>query len=84
VGNIDYDTLGDFEVDLLQLVRMPTWITLYWKKKVSAKRMNGIRFFSFFSKDEAKHEPCKNTYIKVMLLFLHVFWGNEISRMKCL
>jgi hypothetical protein len=27
VGNIDYDTIGDFQMDLLQLVRIPTWIT---------------------------------------------------------
>jgi hypothetical protein len=45
VGNIDYNTLGDLQMDLLQLVRMLAWITLYWTKEVGAMRMNGIRFF---------------------------------------
>ena len=74
VGNIDYGTLGDLQVDLLQLVRMPTWITLYGTKKVSARRTNKIRF----SKDKANHKPC------VMLLFLLVLWGYEISRVEFL
>jgi hypothetical protein len=45
VGNINYSTLGDLQVDLLQLVRMLTWITLYWTKEVNARRMIWIRFF---------------------------------------
>jgi hypothetical protein len=45
VGNIDYDSLGDLQKDLLQLVRMSAWITLYWTKEVSVIRMNRIRFF---------------------------------------
>ena len=45
VGNIDYDTLGDFQMDLLQLVRMLMCITLYLTKEVSARRTDGIRFF---------------------------------------
>jgi hypothetical protein len=45
VGNIGYDALSDLQIDLLQLVRMPTWITFYWTKKVSAIKMNEIRFF---------------------------------------
>jgi hypothetical protein len=52
-----------------KLVRMLAWIFLYWTKEVSAMRTNGIRFF----KDEAKHEPCKTTDVKVMLLVLLVF-----------
>jgi hypothetical protein len=55
VGNIDYDTLGNLQMDLLKLVGMLASITLYWTKEVGAMRMNMIRFFS---KDEAKHEPC--------------------------
>jgi hypothetical protein len=43
VGNIDYNTLSDFL--LMELVRMPMWITLYWTKEVNAKRIDGIRFF---------------------------------------
>ena len=49
---------------------MPAWIALYWTKEVGAIRMDEIRFFF---KDEAEHEPCKTTDIKVMLLFLLVF-----------
>jgi hypothetical protein len=59
---------------------MPAWIALYWTKEVSAIRTNGIRF----SKDEAEHKPCKTTDVKVMLLFLLVFWGYEILKTKFL
>jgi hypothetical protein len=52
-------------------MRMPTLIALYWTKEVHAIRMNGIRF----SKDEAKHRPCKTIDIKMILLFLLVSWG---------
>ena len=44
VGNIDYDALGDLQMDLLQLVRMLACITLYWTKEVRVIRMNVIRF----------------------------------------
>jgi hypothetical protein len=100
VGNIDYDTIGDFQMDLLQLVRIPTWITfiiiifffasphkrgrkirtsnlhfirhdpnrlnyflgttwitLYWKKEVSARRTDGIRFFQGWP----EHKPYSPT-----------------------
>jgi hypothetical protein len=42
---MDYDAFGDLQIDLLRLVRMPAWITLYWTKEVGAIRKNGIRFF---------------------------------------
>jgi hypothetical protein len=45
VGNIDYNTLGDSQMNLLQLVRMPAWIALYWTKEVNAIRTDEIRFF---------------------------------------
>jgi hypothetical protein len=45
VGNIDYDTLGNLQMDLLKLVGMLASITLYWTKEVGAMRMNMIRFF---------------------------------------
>ena len=62
MGSIDYDTLSDLQVDLLQLAN--------WTKEVSAIRVNMIRFFF---KDVAEHGPCKTTDVKVMLLFLFVF-----------
>jgi hypothetical protein len=68
VGNIDYDTLGVSQMDLLQLVRMPTLIALYWTKKVHAMRLDKIRF----SKDVDEHRPCEITDVKVILLFLLV------------
>ena len=71
VGNFDYGTLSNLQMDLIQLVRMPMWITLYWTKEACGKRMNGIKFFS---KDLAEHIPCTTTNIKVLLLFLLVSW----------
>ena len=35
-------------------------------------RMNGIRFY----KDVAEHRACKTTDVKVLLLFLLVFWSS--------
>jgi hypothetical protein len=35
MGNINYNTLGDLQMDLLRLVRMSAWIALYWTKEVS-------------------------------------------------
>ena len=67
MGNIDYDTLGELKIDLLQLVRMLACISLYWMKEVRAIRMNGIRFFFF--EDVTEHGPCKTTDVKVKLLF---------------
>jgi hypothetical protein len=81
VGNIDYGTLGDLQVDFLQLVRMPTWITLYWMKEVMLEELTG---YKFFSKDEVEQKPCKTMDVKMMLLFLLVFWGYKILRMKFL
>ena len=49
-------------------------------KKVSAIRTDEIRFFQ----ELAEHEPCKTTDVKVMLLFILVFWGYEISKTKFL
>jgi hypothetical protein len=86
VGNIDYNTLGDLQMDLLRLVRMPMWITLYWTKEVSVRKTNRKSlFFIFFIYlfFTAEHKPCKTTNVKVMLLVLLV-WGYKISRTKLL
>jgi hypothetical protein len=44
MSNINYNTLGDLQMDLLRLVRISAWIALYWME-VSDIRMDGIRFF---------------------------------------
>ena len=58
--------------ELQQLVRMLVCIALYWTKKFRTLRINGIRF----SKDVAKHKSCKIIDVKVLLLFLLVFWSS--------
>ena len=49
-------------------------------EELSARRMDGIRF----SHKWVEHEPYKTTSVKVVLLFLLVFWGYKILRTKFL
>ena len=70
MGNINYNTLSDLQMDLLQLVRMPRvdcfilveggWCYENERDKI------------YFSKDVAEHRPCKTIDVKVILLFLLV------------
>jgi hypothetical protein len=46
------------------------WSTYYWTKEVRSLRTNGTKI-------EAEHKPCKTMDVKVILLFLFMFWATK-------